>query len=149
MVDGDKEWEFVRTGGRIMHINQYNRLDKMREIEKFGFEKHPGFASARGYIWSRTFPLLKYNMFVGSGPDTYVYEFPNDDYIGSKYVGFGNNINIKPHNIFLQIWVQDGFIITGLANDSTTGVTPICFTMLGVGYAAEAVIYQYTSPSIT
>lgn len=209
--DGDHEWEFVHTDGKMLYVNSFNRLDKIKEIEKFGFDKHPSFASSRGYIWSRTFPLLKYNMLYGSGPDSFIYEFPNDDYVAREYLDFDTNLINKPHNMFLQIWMQEGFIalaafiflyilfivrsfrhvikykrlkellaetnkeiskdsggisdslpidnfflgvvvtttiaatgfmVTGLANDSTIGVTPIYWTMLGVGYAAEAVAYK-------
>ena len=33
-------------------------------------------------------------------------------------------------------------MVTGFANISTIGVTPIYWTMLGVGYAAESVAYK-------
>ena len=34
--------------------------------------------------------------------------FRNDDYVGKVNCGFNEQIVTKPHNMYLQIWVQDG-----------------------------------------
>lgn len=161
--------------------NPFEKLDGLREIEQIGFEDSQHFASRRGYIWSRTLPLLKENILLGSGPNTFVYEFPNDDYVGMKNVGYDGAIVTKPHNMFLQIFVQTGFLslaaflllylfyliqsmklyvkktmytrmeilgiglllgtfgylVTGLANDSTVAVAPLYWCLLGVGLAVN------------
>lgn len=167
---------------RVFYIeNPFGKRDKLRHIEQMGFEQNQHFGSRRGYIWSRTFPLLKDHMVVGSGPNTFVYEFPNDDYIGMKNVGYDGSIVTKPHNMFMQIWVQTGFLsllaflalyavyfassmklyfrktgysrgdllgigillgtfgylVTGLANDSTVAVAPVYWCLLGAGMAVN------------
>ncbi len=120
-------------------------------------------------------------MLLGSGPNTFVYEFPNDDYIGMKNVGYDGSVVTKPHNMFMQIWVQTGFLsllaflalyvvyfaesmkmyvrktgyrrsdllgigillgtfgylVTGLANDSTVAVAPVYWCLLGAGIAVN------------
>ncbi len=159
--------------------NPFEKLDSLRRINAFGFEDRQHFGSRRGYIWSRTIPLLKKHILLGSGPDTFVYEFPNDDYVGMKNVGYDGLIVTKPHNMFMQIFVQTGFLslaaflvlfgiyfaeclklywkkssysrvecwalgillgtfgylVTGLANDSTVAVAPVYWGLLGAGYA--------------
>ena len=35
--------------------------------------------SMRGYIWSRTIPILPHYLVLGAGPDCFLYEFPQDD----------------------------------------------------------------------
>ena len=161
--------------------NPFDKVDGLRHIESIGFEKNQHFGSRRGYIWSRTFPLLKRHILYGSGPNTFVYEFPNDDYVGMKNVGYDGAVVTKPHNMFLQIWVQTGFvsllaflalyglyfvesirlyflcgglrssekiglgimlgtfgyIVTGLANDSTVAVAPLYWCLLGTGMAVN------------
>jgi hypothetical protein len=161
--------------------NPFGKLDGMREIKTFGFADNLHFASRRGYIWSRTLPLLSEHILLGSGPNTFVYEFPNDDYIGMKNVGYDGAIVTKPHNMFLQIFVQTGlisllaylclygfyfveclrlywrkteytamerlgiglllgtfgYLVTGLANDSTVAVAPVFWCLLGVGMAVN------------
>lgn len=69
------------------------------------------WGSNRGYIWSRTIPLLKQTMLIGHGPDTYPLYFPQHDYLGkANYFGDMNRIVDKPHNFFLQIAVQSGVL---------------------------------------
>lgn len=69
------------------------------------------FASSRGYIWSRTVPLIKDNIFIGKGPDNFVYEFPQDDLDG-KYRVYGDDTILvnKPHNMYLQIAINTGLL---------------------------------------
>lgn len=67
-------------------------------------------ASGRGYIWSRTIPMLGESFFVGYGPDMYVLNFPQRDFSG-RLNGFTlSGINDKPHNMFLQIGVNVGVV---------------------------------------
>lgn len=161
--------------------NPFQKVDELRHIPSVGFEKNQHFGSRRGYLWSRTFPLLSKHILLGSGPNTFVYEFPNDDYVGMKNVGYDANIVTKPHNMFMQIWVQTGllsliaflalyvmyfadsmkqyfrkteytrfevvgigillgtfgYLVTGLANDSTVAVAPVYWCLLGVGMAVN------------
>lgn len=161
--------------------NPFKKLDGLREIPAVGFEDKMHFASRRGYIWSRTFPLLPKHLLLGSGPNTFVYEFPNDDYVGMKNVGYDGSTVTKPHNMFMQIFVQTGllsllaflalygfyfaecmrlywrrteygwlerfgtglclgtfgYLVTGLANDSTVAVAPLYWCLLGVGIAVN------------
>lgn len=72
------------------------------------FNNHTTLASGRGYIWSRTLPLLKDTLIYGSGPDTFILKFPQTDYAGKYSNGFGSQFISKPHNMYLQIAVQTG-----------------------------------------
>lgn len=91
-------------------LNPFNRLDSLRHISQIGFQNNQHFGSRRGYIWSRTLPLLKEHILLGSGPNTFVYEFPNDDYVGMTNVGYDGAIVTKPHNMYLQMFVQTGMV---------------------------------------
>lgn len=102
------EWDFVKMDGRLQYVNRVGRLDQMRKVESLGFDHRYDLATNRGYIWSRTLPLLKKTLLFGVGPDNFVYAFPNDDYVGKVNCGFDGQIVTKPHNMYLQIWVQDG-----------------------------------------
>lgn len=80
--------------------------------EAIGFEGKELLGSSRGYIWSRTFPLLKDCIFTGYGPDTYAYEFPQNDYL-AKYYAYNEGFYItvdKPHNLYIQIWFSNGLV---------------------------------------
>ena len=67
-------------------------------------------ASGRGYIWSRSIPMLANSIFIGYGPDMYVLNFPQRDFSG-RLNGFTlTGINDKPHNMFLQIALNVGLV---------------------------------------
>lgn len=79
--------------------------------EQIGFKGKEKMGSARGYIWSRTLPLIKDNLVIGCGPDNYVFEFPQYDFLGKLYsYGTTNTIISKPHNLYLQILINNGGI---------------------------------------
>lgn len=180
-ADG-KTWELVKKDGKLRYYNAIGRLDKLRKIDSVGFENNYDFATKRGYIWSRTFPMLTSTIFFGIGRDNFVYEFPNDDYVGKINSSFDGQIITKPHNMYLQIWTQDGmlaclalialyimlavftfrnclnskkkswiqkmsmailcsvtgYMIVGIANDSTICVAPVFWVLMGLGFAINS-----------
>lgn len=73
-----------------------------------GFVGKEKFGSGRGYIWSRTLPLLPGVVLVGVGPDVFPFVFPQYDYVGTINMGAANIMIDKPHNWFLQIAVSFG-----------------------------------------
>lgn len=81
-------------------------------IEKWGFEGKERIGSSRGYIWSRTIPLLKNAIFKGYGPDTFAAYFPQHDIAGKYYAYYGDMWQLvdKPHNLYLQIAINTGVI---------------------------------------
>ena len=68
-------------------------------------------ASKRGYIWSRSIPLMFNNILIGKGAETFVYQFPQNDFLGKLQVMKKTNQVIqKPHNMYLQIAINFGFL---------------------------------------
>ena len=67
--------------------------------------------SYRGHIWDMTIPFLGKHVFMGSGANTYMLEYPQDDYIGQKYI-YANGYEVKAHCWYLQQWVETGLIGT-------------------------------------
>ena len=111
VVDGEKKLPFILMGdGTLKFYSELGWTDDIRFVKRFGFKGLEDFASGRGYIWSRTLPLLPDYLIIGAGADNFPYVYPNDDYVGDTYVHSFSTISNKPHNMFLQIWVQDGLI---------------------------------------
>lgn len=106
-ADG-KKWNLVQKDGEIQYYNLLGKFDTLEKIDSFGFENNYDFATRRGYIWSRTLPMLPSSILFGIGQDNFVYQFPNHDYVGKINCSFDAQIVTKPHNMYLQIWVQDG-----------------------------------------
>lgn len=180
-MQGEKYEEAGVNQTEYRIVTPFYKLDELRHIETFGFEDNLHFGSRRGFIWSRTLPLLKQYIFQGAGPNTFIYTFPNDDYVGLTNVGYAGSLVTKPHNMFLQIAIQTGgisllaflalyviylwegfrlyfrkttcssmeifgigimlgtfgYLVTGLANDSTVAVAPVYWCLLGVGMAVN------------
>lgn len=112
---GDSKISFlfkVKDDGSIHLVNPSNFEDINIEFpETFGFAGKEKLGSARGYIWSRSIPLLKDNLILGKGPDTFVLEFSQNDLIGKYYAYDTPNMIVdKPHNLYLQVALNNGLI---------------------------------------
>lgn len=107
-IDG-KDWIFSNQTGFQGYFfrNAYGKYTKIEKAESVLFTDYSRLFSGRGYIWGRSIPLLKDTIFIGSGPDTFVTRFPQKDYIEAGRAGIPGIVS-KPHNMYLQIGVQNG-----------------------------------------
>jgi O-antigen ligase len=99
-------------GGRIHGLTLSLELfDVQAEIPAWGFKGRETWGSSRGYIWSRSFPLMPARTIIGSGPDTYINVFPKNDIVSMQRF-FDNPIQTvdKAHNLFIQTWISTGGI---------------------------------------
>lgn len=111
-VPGYKEpWRLSLGDEKMAYRNPYGKESPMNPIPAYGFEGKEKIGSYRGYIWSRSNPLVLKHLFLGSGPDTFIFEFPQRDYLG-KYNAYGttNIIVDKPHSIYYQLAINTGLI---------------------------------------
>ncbi len=94
----------------LISLNTKKDID-LEFPETFGFKGKEKLGSMRGYIWSRSIPMIKDNLILGGGPDTFAFRFPQNDLIGKYYAYDTPNIVVdKPHNLYLQIALNDGFV---------------------------------------
>lgn len=103
MKPGDNTFYCKGGGSSLM------KLAKITDTVPY-LENHYRLANMRGYIWARTIPLLKKYFFLGSGPDTFIIAYPNNDLVGMYNSGHINEIITKPHCMYLQVGVQTGVI---------------------------------------
>lgn len=102
---------FVPTSEGMRIIGSNGVLLTIEPVESWGFKGKENLGSSRGYIWSRTLPMIKDTWLLGYGPDTYVVNFPQHDVIGKTLMQGSPNIIVdKPHNLYLQIMTATGFI---------------------------------------
>jgi hypothetical protein len=101
---------FAIMNGEFKLLNGKGQPIDIKPIERIGFEGKESLGSARGYIWSRTFPLIFEKPLFGYGPDTFVIYFPQNDFMGkyNNYEGRMWELVDKPHNLYLQIAVSTG-----------------------------------------
>ncbi|WP_167958626.1 O-antigen ligase family protein [Anaerosporobacter faecicola] len=110
IVIDNKEWNFkskTDTEG-YQYLNAYNNLEQIKTAPASLFTNHESIFTGRGYIWSRSIPLLKNYLLLGAGPNAYVYEFPQNDYVGKYNNSFDNQLVTKPHNMYLQMFIETG-----------------------------------------
>jgi len=100
---------FYEDGAK--YLNPYGQEVDLHPVESIGFKGRLSFGNGRGYIWSRALPMLKEAIFVGLGADTFMFEFPQDDYAGK----YSADIPIhqtceKPHSLYLGIALGSGIV---------------------------------------
>ncbi len=97
--------------GLISPTNRWLTYRKNCNIEVFGFVGMESYGSNRGYIWSRTIPLLKNTILLGNGPDTFAIYFPQYDFLGKlKFYQVGGIYVDKAHNMYLQTALNTGIL---------------------------------------
>jgi O-antigen ligase len=114
MINNQTAFAFLVKEDNRIHLINLNNKSEMNitypDTVAFlnGKEK---LGSMRGYIWGRAIPMLKDNLILGSGPDTFAFKFPQNDLVG-KYSAYDTTTIIvdKPHDLFLQIGLNEGVI---------------------------------------
>ena len=93
-------------------VNSYTlKKEDILYPETFGFKGKERLGSARGYIWSRSIPMLKKTWLIGHGPDTYPLYFPQADAFGKWWAYDTPKMTVdKPHNMYLQYGINNGGI---------------------------------------
>lgn len=106
-----KEWRFLVSDDGFKFINSYGNAVDIIDAPSLLFNGRERLGSNRGYIWSRSLPLLKKNVLFGSGPDSYTLEFPQNDYVMKMNVfGDTNKIVDKPHNQYIGWMTNFGIV---------------------------------------
>lgn len=94
----------ITNTGNLLPVKKYDYVEFLDERGRM--------ATTRGYIWSRSIPLIKNYIFYGAGPDNFIYAFPQGDVLGKINV-MPAQMNIvvdKPHNMYIQMAINTGLI---------------------------------------
>ena len=184
-VDGREFW-FIQTEEGYRYITGSGKIVELDNNIKSAGVFPEDFFSNRGIIWNRTLPLLPKHIILGSGQNTFIMEYPQDNYIMKDLLieSETTSIDVKPHNLFLQQWVENGMVamilylvvvigylaqaageirkhdikdpltiisigvfagilahtVAGVANDSNVCTSPVMWTLLGLGFAVNALL---------
>lgn len=112
LIIDETPWYFhydVETN-QYLNYNRYGCYSPIESAPSLFFKGRENFASGRGYIWSRTLPLLSKHIILGSGAETFIFEYPQYDFVSMANYGFATNLITKPHSLYLQIGVQSGLL---------------------------------------
>ena len=101
---------FTQTENGCQYINNVGKFAEAIKAPASLFGDYNSFASGRGYLWSRSIPLLRHSLILGTGADSFSLVFPHNDLPGRINSGFYYSLITKPHNLYLQIGVQHGVL---------------------------------------
>lgn len=120
-------WYFIKESDGYYYINGGGRLVKMDNHIKSAGIFSEDFFSNRGILWNRTIPLLPKDIVLGGGQDTFVMQYPQNNYVMKTMLADteATTIDVKPHNLYLQQWVQNGMIAM------------ICYIIFVFGYLVQ------------
>ena len=110
-VDGIEAFLFkVDSAEGLYAINDIaEQKIEIKDAPAIGFNGKEKLGSARGYIWSRTLPMLKDTWLIGYGPDTFPMVFPQQDILAKWWAYDTPNMIVdKPHNLYLQFAICNG-----------------------------------------
>jgi hypothetical protein len=98
--------------GKITAFRQtLSEIDIEQPIDSIGFKGYETWGNGRGYIWSRSFPLMLRHLIIGAGSDSFINVFPQDDIIGKKIFMRNQYMLVdKAHNLYIQTGITTGGI---------------------------------------
>lgn len=180
-----REFWFIKTDNGYNYITGTGKVVKLDNNIKSANVFTEDFFSNRGIIWNRTLPLLPKHIILGSGSNTFLMVYPQNNYVMKSLLieSETTSIDVKPHNLYLQQWVENGLIAlilylivvigylaqtasqirrhdlkdtltilqigvfagilahmaAGVANDSNVCTSPVMWTLLGLGFAINAI----------
>lgn len=107
----DQSFFVKNENGKFKYMDNKGRLYDSIEAEHFGFEGKEKMGSSRGYIWSRSLPMIKHTLIWGHGADNYSIYFPQNEILAkAKFLESMNTTVDKPHNWYIQMAINTGFI---------------------------------------
>ena len=150
----------VKSEEIFLADRNYKPLDIEKDLkvaDYIGFEGKGKLGSNRGYLWSRSLPIMLNNIIIGTGQDTFITEFPQNDIYARQVETFGWEPGIlidKPHNTFIQIGIHSGLIsliviLIGLILLITKSVKNILYNNVNYEYSLVIVaIFGFLLSSI-
>ena len=94
------KYEYVTINGKVDELTNADTAALLPDT----------FLNGRGYIWNRTVPLLRKHPLLGTGQDTFLLAFPQNDYVAKAKLGgeFFQTITSNAHSLYLQMAEQTG-----------------------------------------
>lgn len=105
-------WNFLKyQDSGYYYLNPANRMVKYEPVRQAELFRDDAMSN-RGNIWNHTLPLLGKHIILGAGANTYMLEYPQNDYLSQMYLYGQNSYEVKAHSWYLQQWVETGLIGT-------------------------------------
>lgn len=108
-IDGTTWYFCNQQDGTYYYYNAFNKFTKTRHVEKAHVVSDFIF-SGRGELWNYIFPRLKHCIVLGTGANTFIMEYPQDNYIVKNYRGSQSLFDVKAHCMYLQNALENGVL---------------------------------------
>ncbi len=109
LIDGNTWYFAYSTSDRTYYYyNSYGKFDKIEKAPSAVFTGYEHIFTDRGFMWSRTIPLLKEYPILGIGANNFILAFPQKDYVNQYVFNHGGELVTRPHSLYLQIAIQNG-----------------------------------------
>ncbi|MGN0416185.1 MAG: O-antigen ligase family protein [Agathobacter sp.] len=105
------EWFFSkRSDEKYYMLNQAGKWEQYQSPEFLHIFNDNAF-SKRGRIWNGSLKvILDHQFLLGSGANTFMFVYPQNDYIYRAYNNSENCFDVKAHNLYLQQWIENGIL---------------------------------------
>ena len=109
LIDGNI-WYFARLDdGTYYYYNAVGKYTKIPDVEKSTLFPDSLY-SGRGFIWNHVIPKLKSCLILGKGTNTFLFVYPQDNYVYKKYTGSEALFDVKAHSFYFQQMVENGVL---------------------------------------
>ena len=106
------QWNFINVADQgYLYVNAAGKAVKYEKVKHSELFRDDAM-SMRGHIWDNTISLLGKHVIMGAGANSFMFEYPQNDYISQSYIYGQNNFDVKAHSWYLQQWVETGLFGT-------------------------------------
>ena len=107
------DWHFLYDESGFRYRNSVGKFIGLTSVPHSDLIHDYSLASARGWIWATTIPMLKSYLIVGAGADVFPFVYPQNDYATlyshPQWI-IPEIVADKAHNLYMQYWVNTGLI---------------------------------------
>lgn len=108
-IDGC-DWYFSnQIDGTYYYYNGFGKFDKFPDVQKSDLFPD-SIISGRGELWNYLVPKLKSCLILGTGANTFVMEYPNNNYLLKNYTQSTGQFDVKAHNLYFQQFLENGLL---------------------------------------
>ncbi|MCR5098731.1 MAG: O-antigen ligase family protein [Lachnospiraceae bacterium] len=101
-------WNFERDEVGFKYKNHRGMLIDFPNDVEYDKVFAEEFFHFRGHIYNYAIPKLKKSIVFGSGSNTFIMVYPQNDYLTERF----HSLDVKPHCFYIQQWIENGLVAT-------------------------------------
>ena len=106
----EKIWYFAKLeDGTYYYCNAIGKYTKIPDVQKSALLSNSLY-SGRGMLWNYVIPKLKSCLILGKGSNTFLFVYPQDNYVYKKYANTEGLFDVKAHSFYFQQMIENGIL---------------------------------------